>query len=473
MAFAAAFPRATLCGLAGLVAIAAYAATGLGVDTDSSRMISPELQSQKAAQVLNEKFPSLKSAIIVTVTADDADTADLIVADLSAQLRATTATIASVFAASDDPYLRAHGFLYRDEDDLDAMFERLSRSANLLAHLRSDQSIDGFARALIEALDLAERAEIGEDALVRLLAEASSVLEAHALKRARNFSWSTVLEDEPSGIVTRLIAVKPVLDHQRLSPARPALATIEAAIAAIDEDRLDGVQIRVTGEPALRAEELRSVAGTIWISLLLSLVLVGALLRWGLRHWGPVLLALGVLVISLVLTSGAAALTVGALNLISIAFIVLMVGLGIDFAVHVLAHIAELRFHATPPKEALRLTGLRSGRALMTCAITTAAAFLAFTVTDFHGMAQLGVIGALGVLIAWSVALFFIPACLALRPGLVGARAPMTVPLRTGAAGPAVIVLLIGAAAIWPALQARFDTDPMGLRDPGAQSVQA
>ncbi|MEM7189000.1 MAG: MMPL family transporter [Pseudomonadota bacterium] len=476
-----AWPRTVLLGLMVLCTLAAYAASGLRVDTDSSRMIAPDLPAQQAALVLNEKFPALKSTILITITAAEADMADLAVADLIDALEAQPTTIKSVFSPSADRYLMAHGFLYKDAEDLDEMFDRLSKSANLLAHLRADPTLDGFARALIEAIDLADRAEIGPDALERLFAETASVLEAQALDKARIFSWSAVMENEPSGQVTRQILIQPELDHTRLSPARPALNAIDAAIATLPIDRRAALTIGVTGEPALRAAELRSVTETLWISLLLSLLLVAALLRWGLGSWGRVSIALAVLVVSLVLTAGAAAITVGALNLISVAFIVLMVGLGIDFAVHIIAHIAELRHHGTAPAQAVPLAGLRSGRALATCAITTAVAFLAFTITDFHGMAQLGVIGAGGVVIAWAVAVVLIPALLAVGPSLAGDTAPLTIgsrspklrQVRLRQAWLAAVTLMVGAAAIWPALQARFEADPMALRDPESPSVQA
>jgi len=469
-------PRTVLATLTILMVLSVVAATGLRIDTDSSRMLSPDLPAQRAAHELNEKFPSLKSSIIVTVSARHADATDLVVRALARDLRGRTATIGRVFAPAEDPYLAANGFLYRDLDDLERVFTRLNKSANLLAHLRADQSLDGFTRALDEAVVLAERAEISADALERLFAETASVIEAQTLGRPRPFAWNTVLEDETPGHVTRLIAVTPLLDTSRLSPAKPALREIRAAIAGLPASLRESVEIGITGEPALRAEELRSVTATIGISLALSLVLVGLLLFAGLRSGARVVLALGVLVCSLVLTTGFAALAVGSLNLISIAFIVLMVGLGIDFAIHILAHIAELRAHGSAPADAIRLTAERTGLALGLSALTTALAFLAFAMTDFIGMAQLGVIGAGGALIAFIVAATMIPAVIALRPRLAdGAlgrpviryrRIPRAAQ-RIGAA----MVLALGCAAIWPATQARFEADPMALRDPASGSV--
>ena len=479
MAACHARPRVALGVLGVLVVLAVVAATRLGIDADSSRMLSPDLPDQRRAHELNEKFPNLKQTILVTVDSAQPDIADLAVARLVEALE-TSPAIARVFAPSADPWLAAHGFLYGDLDEVEASLTRLNKSSNLLARLRSDRTLDGFADALSEALLLADRAEIGPDALDRLFAEAAAVFEADSRGQRRAFTWSTVMDDDRTGAVTRLISVLPVLDTARLSPARPALEAVEAAAAALPDRLKRGVRVAVTGEPALRAEEMRSVVTGIGLSLALSLVLVLVILRLGLGTAARAGLGLASLVVSLILTTGIAAITVGTLNLISVAFIVLMVGLGIDFAIHILAHLGEMRRLGTPPAEAVAMTGRRTGLALGLSALTTALAFLAFAWTDFHGMAQLGVIGSAGVLIAFATAATLIPAATALRPAMTGrAGEPETTPratlsrLRPPAALAPALILALAAAALWPASMARFDADPMALRNPASPSVIA
>ncbi|MEM6624023.1 MAG: MMPL family transporter [Pseudomonadota bacterium] len=473
-----AWPRRVLGALGVLIILAVLAGSKLGVDPDSSKMLSPELPDQARAQALNAAFPGLKSTLAVVVRGPSADATDLVVAALAEGLEGN-AWVETVFATAADPFLAAHGFLYQDMDAVETMFTRISKSSNTIARLRTEQTIDGFARALDDAARLAEGADIDQASLDRLYAEAALVLEAEAAGGRRIFGWSAVLDDQADpGPTTRVISVLPRLDPDRISPAKPALRDIEAAIAALPADLVAGIEIAVTGDPALRTEELDSVLGTIAISLALSLVLVAVILRIGLGSAGRAALAFGALLGSLVLTTGFAALAVGQLNLVSVAFIVLMVGLGIDFAIHILAHVTEMRGNGVSARDAVRLTGQRNGLALGLSAATTCLAFLAFATTDFIGMAQLGLIGGVGVLIAFGVAVTLIPAVVALLPGLAGtgagAAARRTLPRKTGdgtllATG----MLVLGALAVLPALQARFDPDPMGLRDPAAASVQA
>ncbi len=469
MQVAASAPRVTILLIGALLVFAAMSITRLGVDADSTKMLSPTLPDQQRAHALNEAFPDLKSTILIAVTGAQPDAADLAVGAIVEALQETP-ELERVFAPAVDPYLAAHGFLYRDVDEVAESFTRLSKSANLLATLRSDRTLDGFAAAMDEAIRLAQGAEIGPEALDRLFAEAAATFEAHNADRPYVFGWSTVLDEDKSGPTTRLISILPKLDKSRLNPAKPALQSIQSAIETLPEDISGPVEIGITGEPALRAEEMQSVLATIGLSLAASLVLVAFILRFGLGAWGLAGTALISLVVSLVLTTGFAALVVGTLNLVSVAFIVLMVGLGIDFAIHILAHIQEMRRHGTSPAQSIALTGQRTGLALMLSAVTTSLAFLAFAFTDFDGMAQLGLIGAAGVLVSFLVAATTIPAILAIFPGLIAESEPPSHVTRLPTWAP-FAVIAIGVVAIWPASQARFSADPMELRDPNSMSV--
>ena len=182
------------------------------------------------------------------------------------------------------------------------------------------------------------------------------------------------------------------------------------------------------------------------------------------------------LVITLVLTTAFAALAVGELNLVSVAFTVLLIGLGLDFAIHLLLHIQERRRNGEDAKDALKGAVHDVGPALALAAPTTALAFLAFVPTQFDGIAQLGVIAGAGVLIAFGVSMTFLPAGLALVPAARGANSQIITKLfnrLSTITGPvAIAAIVLGAAALFLLPQVRFDADQMSLRNPHAQSVQ-
>jgi len=476
-------PRKVLLVLAVLLAASGVAATTLRIDTDSSRMLSEKLPFQVHTRELAEAFPVTKRAILILVRSTHHDAADAATRALVDGLRGrgsrgddTDGGIARVFAGAVDPFFRRNGLLYLDIEALETRLTRLSESANLMAELRENRTLGGFETALARTLTLVEGAAVDPAELAPFLDETAEVIESHLAGRARPLDWQGAFSARTGAEpVLRVITVEPELDFSRLSPAKPAIEAVRAGIAAIDPDLAALVEIGVTGDPVLRAEELDSVSERLGLSLFLSLLLVAMVLLLTFRRPTRVLAALASLTVTLVLTVGFTALAVGTLNLISIAFVVLMVGLGIDFAIHYLSHLEEAAAEGIDAGEAVARSGGEIGAALFLSALTTSVAFLAFTATDFVGMAQLGLIGGVGVLIAFLVAVTVIPALTALVPGLLRGRAGPALPTSPRNVGRWAIAAagLLAAVSLWYAPQVRFDADPMGLRDPAAPSVVA
>ncbi|MEM7498497.1 MAG: MMPL family transporter [Pseudomonadota bacterium] len=434
-------------------------------------MLNPDLPFQARAQAVNAAFPQVKNTVVVVVRGSHADAVDSATAALATALAGREDAVESVFAPAVDQFLQAHGLLYEDVATVEARLGRLSRAANLLAELRENQSVEGFLNAIDRSLVLAEQGGADAAELDGLLTAAARSFEAAAEGEARPLDWGRAVAAETPARLTRTISILPVLDFGRLNPAKPAILAAQEEIAALDPSLASLVEVGLTGDPVLRAEELESVTATLPISLGLSLLLVAVILFLSLGRAGRVGLALAVVLVTLVLTTGFAALAVGALNLISIAFVVLMVGLGIDFAIHLLAHLDEDARLGIPG--AIRQSAGSIGGALILSAATTCAAFLAFTTTDFIGMAQLGMIGAAGVAIALLVSLTLIPAVVALRPSLAQGRGPLSTP-RLGKRANGIgfwLAMAVGFGALALAPMARFDADPMGLRAAAAPGV--
>ena len=112
-----------------------------------------------------------------------------------------------------------------------------------------------------------------------------------------------------------------------------------------------------------------------------------------------------------------AAAAVGTLNLVSVGFGILFVGIAVDFAIQFSVRYREMRFAYPQPAEALAETGRRVGGQILVAAAATAAGFLAFVPTDFRGVAELGLIAGVGMLIAFFCTLTFLPAAITIfRP---------------------------------------------------------
>lgn len=274
VSFVARWPRQVLVAVALLTGLSLFGASGLGVDTDSSRMLNPDLPFQADALALRAAFPQDKTAILVLVEGDTADRADTALRQIVNRLDGAEG-IAEMFAPAIDPFLMQNGLLWSDLATFDDQMRRISQSSNLIASIRADQTVDGFLAALDQARLLAEGAGREAD-LAPIYAEAAEVFAGAAEGRVTPLAWTSALAGE-GGPALRVLTVMPEPDFTALNPVKPALRAVEAAVA---EARVDpGLRIGITGDPVLRAEELRSVTARIFWSLGLSLGFV-AIVLW-------------------------------------------------------------------------------------------------------------------------------------------------------------------------------------------------
>lgn len=469
-ALIAAFTAATL-------AAGWYAAANLKVNTDTSAMLDPSLDFQVRARELREAFPETKNDIAIIIRAPTLDEADAFAAELRRRAAAKPEIFESVFAPSAEPFFRDNGLLYLETDALESRLAQMSKAAGLIETLIKAPTAGQLFSTLADNDELAEKSDLGKDTLDRIYGELADVIEASAKGDARPFSWmGAISADEPEVAYTRMIYVTPKLDFTRLQPAKPAIAELRTEITALEGDFGGRVETFITGDPALRADELSAVTSGIELSFLISFLSVGVLLLICYRSVRLSLATMASLVITIVLTGAFAAAAVGELNLISVAFTVLLVGLGLDFAIHLLLHIQERRGAGEDMATALKGSVHEVGPALTLAALTTTLGFFAFIPTAFDGIAQLGIIAGVGVLIALFVSLTFIPAALGAFGGEGRAfkkrekRGGQGIAEKLGTLV-ALATIALGAAALFILPKARFDADPMSLRDPASRSV--
>ncbi len=455
-----------------------FAAANLKVNTDTSAMLDSSLPFQVRARELREAFPEVKNDVAVVIRAPTLDEADAFAADLRARAVDKPDLFEGVFAPSAEPFFRDNGLLYLETDELEARLTQMSKASGLIETLIKAPTAGQLFATLADNDALAEQSDLGRDTLSRIYDELADVVEASAQGRTRPFSWMGALStDEAELAHTRLFYATPSLDFARLQPAKPAIESLRADIADIERGFDGRVETYITGDPALRADELAAVTTGIETSFLISFLAVAILLLLCYRSIFISLTTLVALVITIVLTSAFAAAFIGELNLVSVAFTVLLVGLGLDFAIHLLLHVQERRGGGEDVAAALQGAVHEVGPALCLAALTTTLGFFAFVPTKFDGIAQLGVIAGAGVVIALFVSLTFIPATLGALGGAGRAfkkRDPnknarslinaLSTPV-------AIVTLALGALALFYLPKARFDADPMSLRDPSSQSV--
>jgi hopanoid biosynthesis associated RND transporter like protein HpnN len=481
--------------LAILLAVASLAlsASRLTINTSLSDMLSPELPYRRNAEAMKTAFPQLDRTLTLVLEAASAEAAETAAGRLADELRHKPALIHDVYYPKGDPFFRRNGLLYLDLEDLLALADRLAEIQPLLSSLRDDPSLRGLLAVL--ALLLEDPSHEAATALAPAFDRMAESAEAAAEGRARPLSWRALAGGEPDGDSRHrvFLTARPVLDFQALQPARAAIVAIHDAARVIADPLLGEPRVRVTGQPAMQDDELRSLRDSMGLVSLVSLGLVVALLALGLRSLRLIVAMVATLFVGLLTTAGFATLAIGQLNIISVAFAVLFIGLSVDFGIHYALRYREGLSSVHGATSALARAAVGVGGALCLSAATAAIGFFSFLPTAYRGLAELGLISGVGMFIALLCNLTVLPAMLSLLP-LAKQRAPKqraagatpagsslsgkrTLGLRVGdllARHPRAVLLAalgLGLAATAVSPFAWFDDDPLNLRDPESESV--
>ncbi|NVB41654.1 MMPL family transporter [Pseudenhygromyxa sp. WMMC2535] len=276
---------------------------------------------------------------------------------------------------------------------------------------QSDDQLVKLA-ALARALDakLAEDAGVGEgpdtEALLAIFAgEGDSPLPSPEDMRARGL-------DEDGYFVSKsgehlLVAVFPEFTGDEVEDYAPAVDRLRAIRDGLELP--EGMQIRLTGIPLLAVDEQQVLSRGLAMSSAAAGLGIFVLLMWAFRSWRRAMVALLSIGVGTVISLGALYLLYGALDPITSSFAAVLMGLGIDFAVHLLARYDEELRRGARRGEAL-FTALRfAGPGVVTGAVTTALAFLTVATTEFTSYGQMGVITAIGLMVSLLASLILLP----------------------------------------------------------------
>lgn len=461
-----------------------YVAEGLGIDTGTTDMIASDVPFRQNDSRFDALFPQFSDTIVAVIEAPTPEDASQAAGALALRLSNRPELFRDIYQPGSERILAEAGLLYLDVDELYDLSDRLVAAQPLLAQLAAQPDIGGLSQVLSQALRQPQLLTEGEaaEALAGLLEEVAQVAEAQAEGRPLALSWQALIAGETDLLSSnrRFLIVRPELSEGVLKPAAAAIEALRAEIEALGLTSANGITVRLTGTVALNHEELKAVELGGSTAGLLSLLLVALLLAIGLRSGRLVFAMVVTLLVGLVWTAAFATLTVGSLNLISVAFAVLFIGLGVDFGIHAcLRYREESRGTDSPLPAAFCATG----PGILLSAICAAAGFFAFLPTDYKGLAELGLIAGGGMIIALIATFTVLPALLTVLP----LRAAAGPPLRGGqeretggrrrlrlpqkATLALAVLLTLGAVAKAPSSE--FDFDPINLKDPVFESVEA
>jgi len=290
-----------------------------------------------------------------------------------------------------------------------------------------------------------------------------------------------------------IMQVEPALSESELEPVAPTVAFTRQAMAELDETfartaDLPTIEAGLTGVPVIEADETAVTQRDATIASALAVVLISFIMVGVFHSLHIPLLIVGALGVGIAWSFGFLTLSVGHLQLLSVTFTVILLGLGVDFGIHLISRyeLIRERYPSGVPgfREAMIDTMQTVGPGVITGAVTTAVAFGTTLLTDFQGMAEMGLIAGVGILLCLIAMLAVLPALMRLIRPRRRHVTPLEqrkvhlyqhhwwkrfyrVPLLTVG-----LVILFVVAALFGARQLRYDYDLSNLLPRDVASVQ-
>ena len=431
--------------------------------------------------------------IVAVLESDDAAKATKAADALYAALNREKRVFRDVFYPGGLPFFRTNGLLFMPLEDIRNLRRTLTMAAPVLTDLAASPTVQTLFTSLTGQIDgyLQSGDPAALASLTFMLITLDKGFKAFDGKTS-GLSMDSFLKggggDKPSLLESagkqQVITMLPVKEEGSFVASEKPIKAARAVLEKIlKQPEFKGVTGGLTGVPVLEYEEMATSQHDLEIATILSLSLTVILLLFAFRGLLNVIAAMVSLIVGICLSFGFATLAVGHLNILSMVFAIMLIGLGIEYGIQVV-----LRYQEELNLGAAGITAIETGlatniRSIIMAAATVALAFATFTFTDFKGIAELGTIAAGGVAICVIATFTVLPAMLLLLERF-RKPSPTTHPPSSGQQGafsrvlfgnPRTVIaatLLLSLICVYPTLTMRFDYNLMNLQAKGLQSVE-
>ena len=468
-----------LIALALAIAAGVYTARNFSINTDINTLISSKLDWRKRDNQFDKAFDQ-DSTILAVVDAPTPEFAGAASAALLQKLSGDTTHFTAMQPLGSGEFFEKNGLLFLPEAEVRELTGQFASAAPLIEIMAGDPSIRGLTGALETGLVGVKRGQVKLDSTARPFNQVAQTIEDALKNGTTTFSWRQLVSDKPLTDSDRraFIQFKPKLDFNALEPGKEASDAIRQAAKDIDLAGKYDARVRLTGPVPMADEEFSTVQdGAVTNGI--GTVLVVLVILWLALHSAKIISAVFVnLFIGLSITTALGLAMVGSLNMLSVAFAVLFVGLGVDFGIQFSVRYRSERFKDHDLRAALESAAHHVAVPLSLAAAATASGFLCFLPTDYRGVSELGEIAGVGMLVAFLSSITVLPALLDLlnppgekEPVGYGFLAPLDRFLEVHRVAIIVGTIAVALAGL-PALYfLKFDFNPINLRSPKVESI--
>lgn len=476
-----------------LIAVTALFATTailkLGINSNNLDLVSPELASRIHQAEFSAVFPDIENALLVVVDSDSPQQTQDAVSALTQRFKQLPERIESVYTPNGGDFFAQQGLLYLQLQELRKFGQQLQQLRPLLISLEADPSVGALADLVVKNMRVTrfnfDYEATWEPLIDRLIHATQAVLEKTEIPYSASLQQQLLptVKNLPFRSSRQVMVVNPVLEFGNILAAQRTINSIRSVAQDLGYDGSpSSVKVRITGNPALNLEEMIGIAWDIGVAGIFCFCLVIVVLIFALRSIPLVIVAVSTLLVGLVWTAGLAAVFVGHLNIVSIAVAILFIGLGVDFAIHLGMSYADSLSRGSSEAAAMRDSVSKIGSSLVICTVSTAIGFLVFVPTPYLGVAELGLIAGMGMMVIFFLTVTLFPALLItwlrfdvakhIKHGLTfEANLGLWVKGHWRLVLSVALVLLV--AGLLTAPIAKFDPNVIDMRDPSTESVQA
>ncbi len=434
-----------------------------------------------------DNFPSLDS-VVVLVESDDYDMLKQATKEVAGNLEDMDEYVTSVVAGVETDFMLENALMLMDKSESEMMgysfYDANLTSVYQLMYMMVDETTIKAADGTLTDDQIAYSASIikGINSLIK---QSNHSLDEDIDEKGISDSIKKMFVGEsiltsPDGKMA-MITIQPSFDMMDQVMLIPGVDAIEAKIKSIN-DKYDNVTIRATGMHYVARDEIVTVTNDSYIATILSIVLILAMLYFAFRTWIAPIFAVTPLLFGIVWAMGVVGIVIGRLNMMTVFAVAMLLGLGIDYAIHLYSSYSERRAADIEKKEAIIYSICHTGPSIIVGAMTTAVAFFALNISKLSILSELGTVMGVGIITTLAAVFWILPSLIMLKKEeeksvkkisgefkFIGSVAKGVYKIKYVV----LAVLLIGAGFMgYQAKQIGFDMNLMNLEPKGLESIE-
>ena len=386
-----------------------YTVKYLEFDTSRNNLVGSNKKYHQTFLRFKNEFPT-QDDLVVVVESENTEKNRQFVERLGAKLDAETNLFHDVFYKGDLKMLGRKALLFVPDSDLIDLKKTLKDFRPFIAEFTHTTNLISLFKMVCSQFRTAKQEDNAENealinalpALTRIITQATDSLRRPGTPPSPGI---TALFD-PNGDADQQIYITFAKGRIYLVTAQAPTDELNTAavvrlrqLVAETKTEVPGLNVGLTGEPVLELDEMAQSQKDTTVAIVVALVLSALIFIYGYQETGRPVKATLCLIVGLGYTLAFATLVIGHLNILTITFMPILIGLAIDYGVHLISRYEEELRHGSSEEAALTKAMVYTGQGIFTGGLTTAGGFLAMGLTDFKGIQEMGIICGGGLIV--------------------------------------------------------------------------